>query len=431
MNVETAVIKRMLIGGKEELSKFESYELSPSMFHSFPKEASWLFSFYEKHTKLPSLKLFKNKFPHFSLPKTKDSLGAYVDLLRDKEMKTLLSKVVKRCEPLIETNTAEGISRLQQELEAITKTVSSSSAIDLSKLNVKSRMKVFNKRRELLESGSAVLSPWKTLNKFLNAGFRPENLVTIASRWNVGKTFILCVLALYYAKLGYRILFVSKEMSGDEIQERLEAILSEVSWPLYLKGKLGPKGRKRLRRGLKRLKKLPIIISGEASLEATGLQTLVADIDRHRPEIVFVDGIYQYEVNGVRDEVQKMLNISRKVKRIMKSRKVIGFQTVQLNRQAEGKNKTGASTLSWSDAFGQDADVLLELDAPDGKRDLPYRLISVLKGRNMGFGEFFLNFDMKKCDFSEMKNQPVPQKDGKKAEAMSLKPDAKRGFVQE
>lgn len=69
--------------------------------------------------------------------------------------------------------------------------------------------------RDILPTG------YDVLDKLLNGGFRPGNLVTIAARPGIGKsTFALCV-ALKTAASGRRVMIFSLEMSKSEIVYRM------------------------------------------------------------------------------------------------------------------------------------------------------------------------------------------------------------------
>ena len=79
---------------------------------------------------------------------------------------------------------------------------------------------------------AAVPSGIPKLDACLGSGFRPGNLIVLASRPSVGKSALLLSLVLSAAAAGSRVLFVSLEMTAEENAERYLAASSgfPVSW---------------------------------------------------------------------------------------------------------------------------------------------------------------------------------------------------------
>lgn len=67
------------------------------------------------------------------------------------------------------------------------------------------------------------------LNKITNGGCGKKTLNVIAAGVNCGKTLTMCHLAAAYMKMGHNVLYISMEMSEDEILKRVDANLLRVN----------------------------------------------------------------------------------------------------------------------------------------------------------------------------------------------------------
>jgi len=403
VNIERLVLSRWLRGNKATRAKFAAYGFVSDMFHTYTAHFNFLQDFEEKYGKPPSKAAFKRKFKDFKIVTTKEGMEYYCDQLVERENLIRLKELSKNISPLIDQgDVSKAISELRIGLET-TALHTSSKALDWKKKGTLRYKNAVVRRRKQLMSGDVFDTPYPKLNKYI-ISLRPENLITIAARLGIGKSWLLLKFALHYFWSGAKVLIITKEMSEQEFEDRLDAIDARLNWTDFLSGSLKPVQRKRYKKRLRARKKCSGVIQivGEESIEAQGLDSLVREIDNFGPDVVLVDGIYHYEVTGVRDEVQRLIKVVRTAKRIAKARKVLFLQTVQLNRQAEGKKKGGGvATLSWSDTVGQESDIVLELIAPEG-RDRPFRVLKIIKGRNTQYGEVHINMNMKPVDLGEI-----------------------------
>jgi replicative DNA helicase len=94
--------------------------------------------------------------------------------------------------------------------------------------------------------GSGVTLGFPTLDHHTN-GLRPGELCAVGAFSKVGKTMFLANAAIQARKQGATPLFITLEMSKEEIEDRLDAIFSEVSYNRLTHGELTPQEAMRLR----------------------------------------------------------------------------------------------------------------------------------------------------------------------------------------
>ena len=105
------------------------------------------------------------------------------------------------------------------------------------------RMRYVNRQEN---HGSGVTLGFPTLDHHTN-GLRPGELCAVGAFSKVGKTMFLANAAIQARKQGATPLFITLEMSKEEIEDRLDAIFSEVSYNRLTHGELTPQEAMRLR----------------------------------------------------------------------------------------------------------------------------------------------------------------------------------------
>jgi len=393
-NIEASVICRLLSGNSADLDKFRDYKIDVDFFKTYNEQYAWLNTFRDKYGKLPSTGALRREYPEFPLHKTKEGIEYYCDKLVERETGIRLKDLGQRISPLL--NAGRYTEALQQ-LKTATEYIDIAKTAKSVNWNTQNRYATAVKNRaQEIKTGKVYDTPFPRINKAIRY-MRCQNLVTITGRLGFGKTWLLLVMALHLIKkYKVKLLLVSNEMSADEFMDRLDVIDARISWDRFLAGTLSLKHRNRYKRMLKRRKTYPGILQiiDDTTIDRKDVSGLVTEIDKFKPDAVFVDGVHQYDFKGSRDEVQKIMNLSRYMKRIAKARKVLLVQTAQQNRTAEGKKRGGGiAGVSWGDALMQDSDLAFEVVAPEG-RESEVRVFSIIKGRNTGYTEVAVNLKL-------------------------------------
>ena len=87
--------------------------------------------------------------------------------------------------------------------------------------------------------------------------------------------------------------------------------------------------------------------------------SIAAQIERNRPDIVFID--YLTLMNAGGDDWRAMAELSGEIKGIAMRYEVPIVAAAQINRMAIGNDVPGAEHLAASDAIGQDADAVVTM----------------------------------------------------------------------
>lgn len=252
---------------------------------------------------------------------------------------------------------------------------------------------------EALQSGS-VVSGWPThfpsLDLLLNGGFRPGSLVILAARPSVGKSSFAQWLAHLLSKQGLKTLFLSLEMSCEELADRMVASAGRVDYSALQTGRMGQEHWARTVEVLDSPELKDFFVDDQAGLtlmdirakakQVPGLKVLVLDY------LQLCSGSGGSESNR-NSEIEQ---ISRGLKTLAKELDITIIALSQLNRAVENRasKRPMLSDLRDSGAIEQDADVVMflwpvrEIDSGDKLLGL-----GLDKNRQGRCGEVALHFD--------------------------------------
>jgi replicative DNA helicase len=211
--------------------------------------------------------------------------------------------------------------------------------------------------------------------------------------------------AAHAAKSGHATLFLSLEMAGAQLTDRLLSHLSRVNGQFIRQPKTMPEecwGR--ILAAGEEIEKMPLLIEDTSALDLDGVRARVRQANAmQRLGLVVIDylGLMRTPKADRHDIAVGM--ISAGLKQLAKELRVPVILLSQLNR--EGIHKPKLSDLRDSGSLEQDADVVILLDRPDAaKRHLVECLVA--KQRNGPVGETYLHFNGETQRFMPTEEKP-------------------------
>ena len=281
----------------------------------------------------------------------------------------LLSERLKRSAEDPTCESSETIDRLLNELEALR-------AGNVRQSELKTAGDALLEADQRNEDPAKVISTGLSeLDRQLNGGLRPGQLVVPAGRPGLGKTALKCQIALNAAKSNRPVLIVSLEMTAGEITERALKTI-----------------------GRQRFAEMPVLFA-----ECSDFTKLVALIRlakrRHSIQLVAVDYLQLIESPVGRNELRErqVASMSRGLKRMAMELQIPILLGSQLNRESEKRGRPSLADLRESGAIEQDADIVI-LIAGDAESD--ERELIVAKHRGGPCGIVKATFDRPKFWFS-------------------------------
>lgn len=244
-----------------------------------------------------------------------------------------------------------------------------------------------------------VRTGYATLDKQLGGGFFKTGFYVIGGRPGMGKTTTALNIAERISFNNKRVLFLSLEMSLEQIVAKRLALLSGVSYTALYTGRLSDRDYSALSKPRAHIlsSRFDTIVDGVSTVADLAVQLrLLHDVD-----IVFVD--YMGIIEPPEDDRQKpkyeqMSNISKALKALAKSSNIPVVALSQLNRDStkNGDKRPNLTDLRDSGAIEQDADGVIFVHRPsyykEGADQTEIELI-VAKNRHADTGTVTLKWN--------------------------------------
>jgi replicative DNA helicase len=243
------------------------------------------------------------------------------------------------------------------------------------------------------------------------SGLRRSKFILLGARPAVGKTALATQIAEYAAKSGKTVLFVTLEMSAEDVIKRSITGRASVSAYKFREGRLSPSEREDLRTELSQRMELGerLLYVDKSDITVQGIASLLQSRQARGKavDLLVVDYLQLLSsVGRFETRVQEVSSISRGLKKITQRFGIPVLALSQLTRK-EDHRKNDPPALDWLKESGQleqDADQVLFLWAKkdpeegDTTREIHWR---VAKNRDGVLNQGVLTFQTKYCHFAE------------------------------
>ncbi|MFM8250479.1 MAG: replicative DNA helicase [Planctomycetota bacterium] len=199
----------------------------------------------------------------------------------------------------------------------------------------------------------------------LTGGLHNSELIILAARPSMGKTAFAMNIAEYAAvEQNVPVLFVSLEMSGIELADRLLCSVARVNGHQLRNGTISNQDRQKLVDNAARISTSPLFVDDSPSRTVTEIAAAARRIRRRESGLglIVIDYLQLIEPDNPKDSRQEQVaRIARRLKGLAREMKVPVLCLAQLNRQAEDSKDhiPKLSHLRESGAIEQDADVVM------------------------------------------------------------------------
>ena len=199
----------------------------------------------------------------------------------------------------------------------------------------------------------------------MTGGLHNGELIILAARPSMGKTALAMNIGEHVAfEQGAPVLFVSLEMSGIELADRMLCSLARVNGHRLRNGTISSDDRERLIKKANEISQAPLFVDDSPSRTVSEIAAAARRIKRREESLglIVVDYLQLIEPDNSRDPRQEQVaKIARRLKGVARELNVPLLCLSQLNRQAEDSkdHRPKLSHLRESGAIEQDADVVM------------------------------------------------------------------------
>lgn len=354
-----------------------------------------------KYQEVPTAVTLKDNFPTYRLLAVDDSIDYLLDQLIEYRKRQSVIEVVQNSAEAISAgdhNAAiaaitSGIAKLQEE------TTSENHDVDLTAAP-EERFEEYLSIKTRPNGLLGMATGFKTIDE-ATAGLQPGQLVTIIAPPKTGKSVLAMQMAVNIHRDGFVPMFVSFEMNNIEQQQRHDSMRARISHARLTRGALHKDEEERYKAELEAMKSMHKFYLSD-SVSAMTVTSLSAKVDKLKPDVVFVDGVYLMldEVTGESNTPQALTNITRSLKRLGQVKEVPVVISTQVLLWKMKKRQVSADAIGYSSSFYQDSDVILGLQKQDEDDDTS-RELRIVASRNCGPAATDLLWDWEEGKFEE------------------------------
>lgn len=366
-------------------------------------KAVWRFirQHWTKYQEVPTGVTVMDNFPTYRLLAVDDHIDYLLDQLIDYRKRQSTITVVQDASEAIASgdhNTAiavlnQGVAKLLDEGSRET------TDVDLTH-NATQRFEEYLNVKTRPNGLLGIATGFKTIDQ-ATAGLQPGQLITIIAPPKTGKSVLALQVAVNVHKDGFVPLFQSFEMNNIEQQHRHDAMRSHIAHSRLIRGALNKDEEARYQKVLEEMEDMHKFYLTDA-VSAMTVTGLAAKIDKLRPDIVFVDGVYLMvdEITGEQNSPQALTNITRGLKQLAMAKKIPVVISTQVLLWKMKKRQVSADAIGYSSSFYQDSDVILGLQKQDEEDDTS-RELRIVASRNCGPASSDLLWDWEEGKFEE------------------------------
>lgn len=246
--------------------------------------------------------------------------------------------------------------------------------------------------------GSGVRTGFHNLDGPLN-GLQNQSYYILGARPSIGKSALALQISSYVAAAGKPVLYISPEMTQEQLTMRLLSLESGVPYDDIVKGITKEDDRDALIEANGRIQALPLHIDDSSDQNVSNIRLKARQQAGDGLGLLVVD--YLQLLCPEDDDKATVTKISKGLKAIGKDLDIPVLACAQLRRRYGQENrKPDSARLKGSGQIEQDADGVLLIWRPD--RDNKTKIeVFIDKHRNGPLGQTMLAFDSKTTRFTE------------------------------
>lgn len=407
-NIERSFISCLL--AKREIGIVREERITPSFFTGDHKSVfTDIFNRHVASGELMSLPTFRALFPKYKLCRledgsvgTNESIMFWIDALRKKAKHNKLADAVEDASVFLnDDNSEKAKETLIKAINKIDIEIEKSEDTNLNE-NLDVRRREYEKKK--ISQGIMGIPTDIPFLDYLLKGLQKETLTTLIAPTGVGKSWFEVLIACNAVLQGYKVIQGLTEMSSAQIRDRYEMILFAkkccgINANQFKAGKLSPDIEKQYFKFLEEYMStvdLPIFT-------AISPMQVAAEVDKHKPDLVLIDGVYLMEDDEKSDsDWLRIAHITRSLKKLSKNKHIAIFTNSQADKNTSKKIGAELGDISYSQAIGQDADNILALFRSEQMWSDREMCLKVLKNREGDLGKIMMSWDFSNMQFAEI-----------------------------
>lgn len=355
----------LILKDRENLMDFLKHGILSDSFIIYTDHFKFIQDYFTKSGDVPPADIVKGEFKDFEEKDAKASEITYLStklLEHEIQRKTMIA--MHKAEERIQDDPMATLDTLLQRLTSIRQARQYSRGF--TDQDAMYRLEEAKKRKEIIAKNQVI--GIKTGIKMLDEkhiGWQEGDLVSIVGRTNIGKTWLLLYIAGVAWKHGYRVLFISPEISKKKLELRWDTVVGRMfnfTFPFskILEGDLDyAKYEQWLQTASKRGDWLTVESYYGSSFNVPAIQSVVTEFS---PDLIAVDGISLIKGEG-NEDWEKVKNVAYGLKAVASTTQKVVIVSSQANKETAKTTDQMPTleTIAGSYAVAQASDIIVAL----------------------------------------------------------------------
>ena len=367
------------------------------LFSTHKEQWEYIQGYYLKHGVSPPENIFCNRFKGYELRKLSLPYSVLLEEMKKRYTHKLISQTVKdSVDHLKKKEPMRALDSFKKMIHKAELSVVESRDLELTQSTEERKLRYL----EAKKCGGIIgfTTPWSVLDR-ATLGLKSGEFWLIAARSSVGKSWCIVVLARHFWFQEYRVLAMTKEMEPWQLGQRFDAIHAGISYRRFREGNLTQTEESRLFSVWEEMRSRPMIHIVGGSDGVGGVSSIEAKIDKHRPQIVLIDGLYMIPDERKGKSISERINnVSEDLQAMTKRREVLTIASHQFNL-AGVEDKGSADTLAYGD-IQKWFDGIIGMYRDDNLKKSREMYMKLLKHREGETIDFVTGWDLDSMDFS-------------------------------
>lgn len=383
------------------------FKIDKSIFKTEEGKNSFAFidEYYKSFKELPLLDIFKEKYPNFPFNSEYNNPEFFYTELLNQNARIELAKVLQEASALFTSR--EPIDKITATLKnklGNLSNISNTEKITDIRDNIEKRYDDLLTRQSNEKKEKTYTLGHPYLDKL--GTIEPGSLNIILARFGIGKTWFGLYLAYKYWLKGLNPLFISIEMPEKQVAERLDSIISGISFSRIKDGTLFPEELQRFKEYVQTMKdnktKNRLNIAAPSKCNVNNIRELAME---YRAGAVFIDYLQlMHDAQRARDKRFQLMNIGNDTREIAKELGIPMFYIAQANRSAVDEVPRGEH-IKESDDLGANADCIISLFQTKELKQAKKLEIHITKYRNGEEGNVLVDWEFNHMNMLDIKNK--------------------------
>lgn len=354
-----------LILDRADSSLFTLNNITEDFFSEYKDEFRFIKQHIDTYSSVPDKATFLSKFPNFDIITVNEPTKYVIDALYEDKNRRELAKVFNKIRDLLNSGKTE--EAMNVYTSSATSMVKAKHLDSVDILRDTTRYDAYVDRCEDFKK-YYIKTGFKELDEIIGGWDRQEELVTIAARTNMGKSWLLLKCAIAAVEQGLKVGIYSGEMSERKVGYRIDTLISHISNSGITKGNANLQTRYK-----KYIDELPSRFSGSLKILTpqmidgpAGVTALRAFIEKEGLDMLCIDQHSLLEDDRhAKNPVEKAANISRDLKNLQVLKKIPILAVSQQNREST-ENGVNTQHIAQSDRIAQDSTIIIFFEQKDG-----------------------------------------------------------------